>query len=234
MKINLLLLLSFWFCFITCYSPSSLQSMKQKKLALVYQQNFDTSNAIDDFGFTDPKAWQHAADGSLECIGNSDYAPPFRSPVNIGLISDKQFGSFILEVDLQQTGRVYNHQDLCIFFGFQNPDAFYYAHISKAMDDHANQIFIVNKAARTKISTKTNNGQNWQVNQWHHIKLIRNTQTGLIQLFFEDMETPVMEAVDTTFGFGGLGFGTFDDSGKIDNIQIWASGVGEKDEDYFN
>jgi hypothetical protein len=36
------------------------------------------------------------------------------------------------------------------------------------------------------------------------------------------METPIMVANDKTFQFGYVGFGSFDDSGKIDNIRIWA------------
>jgi len=31
-----------------------------------------------------------------------------------------------------------------------------------------------------------------------------------------------MEATDTSFTEGRIGFGSFDDTGKIDNIRIWA------------
>lgn len=193
---------------------------------LVYAESFDKESAFAGFEFADPATWKYSTEsgkgGSLECFGKSAYEPAVRSPFYISLITAKQFGSFVLEADLQQTGRVYNHQDMCVFFGFQDPSHFYYTHISKAMDDHANNVFIVNNEPRIKISTKTNDGQNWQPNQWHKIRLERNVESGSIRLFFDDMTQPVMEAQDKTFGAGGIGFGSFDDSGKVDNIRIWS------------
>ena len=43
----------------------------------------------------------------------------------------------------------------------------------------------------------------------------------LSKVFFDDLEKPVMEAKDTTFGAGHIGFGSFDDTGKVKNIRIW-------------
>jgi len=43
-------------------------------------------------------------------------------------------------------------------------------------------------------------------------------------MYFDNMEEPLMEARDKTFGSGFVGFGSFDDSGKIDNIRIWSPG----------
>jgi hypothetical protein len=36
------------------------------------------------------------------------------------------------------------------------------------------------------------------------------------------MKNPVLSANDKTFGAGGVGFGTFDDIGNIDEITIFA------------
>jgi hypothetical protein len=197
------------------------------KKVIAYQQNFDSPNALTAFEFSDAGVWVFNDSGALECIGQANYEPPSRSPFSIALIKEKQFGSFIMEASLQQTGREYDHQDMVLIFGFQNPSQFYYTHISRKADDHANQVFIVNKAPRNKISTKTNEGQNWKNGQWHNIRLIRNLKTGLIQLFFDDMENPVMEAKDLTFGKGMIGFGSFDDSGMVDNITIWSDEVSQ-------
>ena len=151
----------------------------------------------------------------------------------MALIKGQNFGSFVLEADLQQTGRVYNHQDMCVFFGFQDKSHFYYTHISKAMDDHANNVFVVDGTPRLKISTKTNDGQNWKPQVWHKIRLERDIDTGTIRLFFDDMSQPVMEASDKRFGVGGIGFGSFDDSGKIDNIRIYAKTAVKQGEAHF-
>lgn len=203
---------------------------------LVYQQSFDKGSTISDFEFSDTNFWKYSAEskgGALECTGKSEYQPPVRSPHSVALIAGQKFGSFVMEADLQQTGRVYNHQDMCVFFGFQDKSHFYYTHISKAMDDHANNVFVVDGTPRLKISTKTNDGQNWLPNNWHKIRLERDIESGIIRLFFDDMKTPVMEANDKRFGAGGIGFGSFDDSGKIDNIRIYVKAPVQKGETHF-
>lgn len=203
---------------------------------LTYQQSFDKATTLSDFEFSDTKFWKYSAEakgGALECTGKSDYQPPVRSPHSVALIADQKFGSFVMEADLQQTGRVYNHQDMCVFFGFQDKSHFYYTHISKAMDDHANNVFVVDGTPRLKISTKTNDGQNWLPKKWHKIRLERDVDSGSIRLFFDDMANPVMEANDKRFGAGGIGFGSFDDSGKIDNIRIYTKAPAQKGTKHF-
>jgi len=73
---------------------------------LLYDQNFEKGDPIKDFVFTDKAAWKVTGEGSgraLELIKQSDYIPAVRSPFNIAMIADRQFGDFILEADLIQT-----------------------------------------------------------------------------------------------------------------------------------
>ena len=42
----------------------------------------------------------------------------------------------------------------------------------------------------------------------------------MIQIFFDDMKTPVMEATDKTFTWGRVGVGSFDDTGNWDDIVL--------------
>jgi hypothetical protein len=113
----------------------------------------------------------------------------------------------------------YGHRSMCMFFGYQDPANFYYVHFGKQMDDHANQIFIVDDAPRTKISTKTTDGTPWD-DAWHHVKIVRTVEDGAIAIYFDDMETPVMTATDKTFASGQIGLGTFDDAGIWDNVVL--------------
>jgi hypothetical protein len=91
-------------------------------------------------------------------------------------------------------------------------------------DDRAHNIFIVNGADRTKISMTTTQGVDWGNNQWKKVRVFRDASEGTIKVYFEDMTTPIMTASDTTFTEGWIGFGSFDDSGRIDNIKLWAPG----------
>lgn len=149
----------------------------------------------------------------------SKFKPPHRSPFNIALLKDVQVGDFALEAKVQSTIKDYNHRDMVVVFGYQDPAHFYYVHYGKQTDDHANNIFIVNGADRKKISTKTSTGTNWN-DDWHNIKVARNVASGKIEIYFDDMKTPVMEAEDKNFAWGRVGIGTFDDTGNWDDVVL--------------
>lgn len=203
---------------------------------LLYAQSFDRAAALQDFAFTDPKAWKFAQTNqtaALELVRQSKYKPPFRSPVNIALIADKVFGDFVLEADLKQTGREYGHRDMCLFFGVQDPAHFYYVHIATAADPNAHNVFIVNEAARKNFATKTTKGVNWGLEIWHKVRLERNAAAGTIKVYFDEMRTPIMEAEDKHFTTGAIGFGSFDDTGMVDNIHIWGPSVETKPTELF-
>ena len=118
------------------------------------------------------------------------------------------------------TQRGYGHRDMCLFFGWQDPEHFYYVHLGQEMDDHANQIFIVKEAPRSKISEHTTEGTPWDA-QWHTVKISRRVASGSIRVFWDDMETPVMTATDRTFGWGQIGLGSFDDTGFWDDVRLY-------------
>lgn len=204
---------------------------------LLYEQDFETQAKLKDFEMTDASAWRLGAgkEGkALELYGKSDYTPFVRSPHNIAIIKDKQFGSFILEADLQQTGKEYGHRDLCLFFNMENPSNFYYVHMASVADPHAHNIFLVNDEPRTAIASRTTEGINWGENdQWHKVRLERNLEKGTIRVFFDDMQTPIMEAEDHHFQFGHIGFGSFDDTGKFDNIKIWGPAPAPEKKGFF-
>ena len=204
---------------------------------LLYQQDFTDASALSEFRFSDPSAWDYASDDLgtvLELKKQSTYKPPHRSPFNMALIKDHRFSDFILEVDLLQTGRVYGHQDMCVFYGVNDPAHFYYTHIAVTPDDHANNTFIVNDAPRIKIIEKNPEmGVVWGRNLWHTIRIERRAKEGTIKVFFDDMATPIMSAVDTTFSSGHIGFGSFDDIGKITNIRIWGPSMSHETVGFF-
>ena len=192
---------------------------------LVYEQHFDSADSLRQFAFTDAKAWQWSADGeshTLELARQSRYEPKVRSPFNIALIADRVFGDFVLEVDLVQTGKEYGHRDMCLFYGVQDPTHFYYTHLATKADPNAHNTFIVNDAPRKNFAKETTSGVNWGLGVWHRVRLERRIAEGTIRVFFDDMAQPVMVAEDRTFGVGWIGFGSFDDTGKVDSVRIWS------------
>jgi Domain of unknown function (DUF6702) len=185
---------------------------------------FDQPNAIDAWEPTDSAAWavQTMDEDTYYALTkkHSDYSPEFRSPFNRSLLKDVTVQSFVLDVKMRSTIADYNHRDLCVFFGYQDDAHLYYVHLGKKTDDHANQIFIVNGAPRTKISLKTTDGIPWD-DDWHKVRVSRDARSGRIEVFFDDMSTPVMTASDRTFTTGRVGIGSFDDTGHFDEFSVW-------------
>ena len=187
---------------------------------LLYEDTF--TEGSDHWQPTDSAAWKIVdVDGNkvYNQHGQSKYEPPFRSPLNCALLKNVTVAGFELTARVQSTARDYDHRSVCVFFGYQDPAHFYYAHLGQKTDDHANQIFIVNNAARIKISTKTTPGTPWD-NKWHDVKITRDAAKGTIRVYFDDMEKPVMVAEDTTFAWGQIGLGSFDDSANWDNVKL--------------
>ncbi len=188
----------------------------------------DFSKGADHWQPSDPAAWKvvdtdHGKAYSLTLSVNdgkkTTYKPPYRSPFSFSLLKDISVGDFTLEVQAQSTCKPYNHQDLCLFFGYQDPAHFYYAHLGRKTDDHANQIFIVNGADRAKISTKTTEGTPW-TKGWHQLKVVRSVGDGSIEVFFDDTKTPAMTATDKHFTWGQVGVGSFDDTGNFTDVKL--------------
>jgi hypothetical protein len=148
-----------------------------------------------------------------------NYKPPHRSPVNICLLKEVAVTDFQFTASVLSTHPDYGHRDSVIVFGYQDPKHFYYVHLATKADDHANQIFIVNDAARQKISLTTTAGTKWD-DAWHTLRVIRQVKEGTIDIYFDDMKQPVMTAKDDTFTWGQVGIGSFDDTSDWDNIEL--------------
>ena len=173
----------------------------------VYSEDFE--KGADNWQPMDPDQWKVKKTDQGQVYSQhekkSKYKPPFRSPTNISLLKDVVVGDFELKTKVHSTHTDYDHRDACLVFGYQDPSHFYYVHFGKKADDNANQIFIVNGAARKKISITSTPGTNW-TDKWHDVKV--------------NMEKPVMTASDKNFTWGQIGVGTFDDTADYDNLEL--------------
>jgi hypothetical protein len=198
------------------------------KLPVVFTDDF--AKGADRWQPTDASAWKVEMKDkgfAYHQFKNSNYKPPHRSPLNIALVKDLLVQDFILEAKVLSTGKDGPHRDMCLFFGYQDPAHFYYVHIAKKADDNANQVFIVNGADRKKISTKSTAGTAWD-DQWHHVKIVRTIADGKIEVYFDDMRTPIMTATDKTFVWGQIGLGSFDDSGYWRDVTLRGNQIAKK------
>ena len=199
------------------------------ELPLVFEEHFE--QGADHWQPLDAKQWQikKTDKGQVyrQHVKESAYKPPYRSPTNVALLKDVTVGDLVLTAKVLSTHPDYGHRDAVIVFGYQDPAHFYYVHLGKQADDHANQIFIVNADARKKISLTSTSGTNWDDN-WHNVKVVRKVADGTIEIFYDDMTKPVMTAKDETFKWGRIGVGTFDDTSDWDDIVVRGSKVEPK------
>ena len=196
--------------------------------AEVYSQDFTGRASLRGYAFSDPDAWRWSREGDrtyLELLGNSEYEPPHRSPTGIALIPGLLFRDFDLDLDLMQTGIDTAHRDMCLFLGFQSPARYYYVHLASIPDEVAHHIHVVKDAPRTPLTEIAEQGVDWGRGVWRHVRIERRVDEGLIRVFWDGGEEPILSTTDTSFDWGRIGFGSFDDSGRITNVRIHAPAV---------
>jgi hypothetical protein len=191
------------------------------ELPVVFEENFE--KGADHWQPLDAKQWQIKKTDKGQVYSQhekkSEYKPPHRSPTNVALLKDVNVGELELTAKVRSTHPDYGHRDAVVVFGYVDPAHFYYVHLGKQADEHANQVFIVNGDARVKISLTSTTGTNWDDN-WHTVRVSHKPESGDIAIYFDDLEKPVMTAKDKTFPGGRIGLGTFDDTSDWDDVVV--------------
>jgi len=211
-----------FFSIIACVSLS--QSLPDGYI-LLYQQNFSTDTAIQDFRFSNPDSWELKKikeNSFLAFSGQTPYVPEFHSPAILGIIKNHIFGDFILEVNLMQTGRDCKLPDLCIFFSVKDSSHFYYINLASRSTDSTHGIFLVKNAHRYKVSDWQTDSIVWGNDKWHKVRVERSIVNRMVTVYFDDMKKSVMTTKNPELVMGYLGFGSCSNSGRIDNIKVWA------------
>jgi len=195
-------------------------------LPLVFEDDFE--KGADRWQPTDAEAWRIVQTDKGKVYNQfktSKYKPPYRSPYNISLVKDVVVSDFVLTAKVQSTHKDAGaHRDMCIFFNYQDPAHFYYVHLGQRPDPHSSQIMIVNDAARVMITKNKSPGVPWD-DEWHQVKVVRRTADGAIEIYFDDMNKPMMIASDKTFTWGQVGIGSFDDNGNWDDFKLHGAKV---------
>jgi len=191
-------------------------------LPLLLDEGFGTL-VPDRWAPTDPAAWKLTTDGErgvYALFARSQYKPPVRSPENIAILDGVCVSDLVLDVWVRSTKHSGAHRDICVFFDYKNPQRFYYVHLGAKSDGSSNTIHIVNDKPRTPIVKTRTDGTPW-TDDYHHARVVRKVKSGLIEVYFDDMDKPHMTAEDTTFGCGRIGIGSFDDTGNFDRVTLW-------------
>jgi len=198
----------------------ALPARADEALPLVFEETF--AAGADRWEPTDPAAWTLGKDGERAVWGlnrrKSSYQPKVRSPHNVALVKDLELSDTVITFQVKSTLDTGGHRDCCVFFNWRDPEHFYYVHLGAKPDPHSGQIMIVDGAPRRAI-TKNTKPVPWD-DQWHTVKLVRDVASGRIAVYFDDLETPLMETTDTTFTAGRVGIGSFDDMNDFTAVKV--------------
>lgn len=202
---------------------------------LVYSQTFAEPASLADLVFANPTQWKHDAAGFVASTGAS-YAPPFRSPFSVAIIKAIKVTSFVMDAEMLQTSPDGDaHRDMVFIWNFLSPSKFYYSHISTAHDGVAHNILIVSDADRKAISMTFSAGYDWGRNVWKKLRVVRDAESGAMSVFDLDAPTQaILTANDKTFTDGYVGFGSFDNSGQVRNVKVWAATSTPGAPDFFS
>ena len=124
---------AWWLCGVLVFELSAVaeEFAAPEGMTLIYQHDFQDGQA-ERYQPTDVSAWKLQAQGDNQFLAltkkNSNFSPPFRSPLNRTLIKDLEVSSFVMDIRFQSTIADYPHRSLCLFLGYQDDAHLYYVH----------------------------------------------------------------------------------------------------------
>ena len=126
----------------------------------------------------------------LEQYQASKYEPKVRSPFNIALIEGLDvWPTSCSTCRSARPAATTATATLCLFFSHQDPSHFYYVHLGKEADPHANSIFLVNDEPRVSIAKERTTAPPGTTTGTTSGSSARSPP-GTIAVYFDDMETP--------------------------------------------
>lgn len=207
---------------VSCSVVADAQQDVAQQDNVVFEDDFESGD--QKWEILDRSTWRMAkrdGNATMEITARKgDYKPPVRSPWHVALIKDLNVGNFDITFRVRSTLDTGNHRDCCVFFGYQDDQHFYYVHLGAKPDPVSGQILIVNEAPRTTL-TKNEKMTPW-TDRWHTVRLVRDIDSGTIEVYFDDMTKPHIRVVDKTFGAGRVGIGSFDDLNEFDDVVVRA------------
>jgi len=122
-------------------------------------------------------------------------------------------------------------RDVIVLFGHRSDTEFYYAHLSSTNTKYQdNGIFLVNDADQLRIDDQWigHHGAPPAVRgtAWHRVRVTHCADSGEIAVYTDGSRFPLMTAVDDALGSGRVGFGSFDDVGRLRDLTITGTAAG--------
>ena len=144
-------------------------------------------------------------------------------PRSRSLLADHDVSAFVFTGRLKSNADTSNdNRDICLLFHYQDPNHYYYVHLSATSDGLHNIIGLVDGSDRKKVNVEPAGETipRLKDQEWHDFKVICETGTGFVQAYLDDMNTPLLTTRDKTFTHGLVGLASYDDTGYFDDIEL--------------
>ncbi|GIL36692.1 PQQ-dependent sugar dehydrogenase [Phycicoccus sp. DTK01] len=186
--------------------------------------------AADDWAPRTPSKWDFPGDQVVLTEPGTDPGDGIRRPFEYAtLTAGPEPGSFDLsaEVRIDEPADV-NNRDVIVVFGWQSDTEYYYAHLSQDNTIYPhNGIFKVDGKVRERIDDQWDGSIGAPPaitdEEWHDVRVVRCVDSGDIAVYLDGVDTPLLTANDTTFDHGRVGFGSFDNYGRIRDLTVKAT-----------
>ncbi len=181
-----------------------------------------------------PSKWQFPGDQVILAEPGVQRPGPRRPFEYAVLTAGPPFGSVQVDAEVRiDTPVEIRNRDVIIVFGHRSDTQFYYAHLStdNTIYPH-NGIFVVNNADRLRIEDQwdpvRSRGASPAITdtEWHQVRVKHCADTGEIAVYVDGSDNPRMTTVDTTFNSGRVGFGSFDNIGRLRNLTVTGTPAG--------
>lgn len=186
----------------------------------------------DDWDPVSPEKW--AFPGNEVILAEPGQARPGpRRPFEYAVLSaGPEWSSFDLTANVRVDVPTPVGRDVIIVFGWQSDTEFYYVHLSEDTGNFVhNGIFVVNNGDRDRIDDQWDGSTSAPAAiapgmNWHRVRITHDSGTGEIAVYIDGAAEPLMTATDTTFSSGRVGFGSFDDTGRIRGLTVTGKAAG--------
>jgi glucose/arabinose dehydrogenase len=173
-----------------------------------------------------PSKWLFTGDEAILTEPGTQRPGPRRPFEYAVLTAGPRWGSVEIEARVRiDTPVEISNRDVIVVFGHRSDTQFYYAHLSSDNTIYPhNGIFVVNNADRLRIEDQWNGmkGAPPAISdmEWHRVRVRHCAGTGEIAVYMDDSRMPLMTAVDRTFSSGRVGFGSFDNTGRLRDLEL--------------
>ena len=182
-----------------------------------------------------PSKWRFAGNQVILAEAGTERPGPRRPFEYAVLAKGPEFGTERIDADVRiDTPTDVGNRDVIIVFGFQSDTRFYYAHLSQDNSIYPhNGIFLVDDADRLRIEDQwdpvRSRGATPSITDlnWHHVTVVRHVNTGEIAVYLDHAKNPRMTAVDRTLTYGRVGFGSFDNIGRVRDLRVTGTAAGD-------